>query len=199
MKADDAANKLVGQLVRLTKDRDGANAQKQSEARAAFAQLRRAAGKPLGQVVEAMPYVVPYLPDKGAEADEADWAQQCQTLHLVATLFAEHPWDGALGAPRNLGATMRRLRDNPSAEKRFTALLNAPQERLGDYLLTAVRLAKAGAKPGGPVPINWFQLAHDLLAWADADRRVQIDWARAFWTAPKPEGGAPADESTEQE
>jgi len=198
LNADAAANKLVGQLVRLTKDRDGANAQKQSEARAAFAQLRRATGKPLGQVVEAMPYVVPYLPDEGPDGgDEAARDRQWQILHLVATLFAEHPWDGAAGAPRNLGATMRRLHDNPSAEKRFTALLNAPQERLSDYLLTAVRLAKAGARPGGPVPINWFQLAHDLLAWDHADRPVQIEWARALWTAPK--AGSPADETAAEE
>ena len=62
------------------------------------------------------------------------------------------------------------------AEKRFVALLNCHQEDLPDHLRHAVSLLRSKE-----IPIDWARLLRDLRWWHREDKRVQRDWARAFW------------------
>jgi CRISPR system Cascade subunit CasB len=143
--------------------------------RAALAALRRGLGKPAGAAAEMYPYVVPYLPATLSPRQE-------EAYFLIASLFALHPtqWHGDLPPwQTNLGASFHWLhnkRQNPSTEKRFAALLDAPGETLAYHLRQAVSLLKAEE-----IPVNYVSLLHDILFWDQESRGVQRQWARAFW------------------
>jgi CRISPR system Cascade subunit CasB len=163
----------------------------QKEKRGALAALRRGLGQPPGTVAAMYPYVVPWLP-----ADAPPWRQAA--YYLIAALFALHPQPGGSG---NLGASYRRAEGEQAAardegvsanERRFTALLAAHPDDLPDRLRQAV-----GYLASKEVPIDWNQLFDDLTRWGSPQRRVQQEWARAYW------GRAaqviePADESEEE-
>ena len=153
------------------------------DARAALAAIRRGLGKEPGEAAEAARYVFPWLRDEDSPRRVAAYFQ-------VAALFAtpQLSWSrGEQDRGLNLGASFRRLahRDNqaedPGAERRFVALLNAHPDELDRHLRHAVSLLKAH-----DVPIDWAQLLRDLQEWTYEGRPVQLDWARAFW------GGGPA-------
>jgi len=156
---------FVAYLQRLNKE----------EQRGALAALRRGLGQPPGTVPAMYPYVVPWLP-----ADAHPWQEA--PYYLVAALFALHPAPGGTG---NLGDSYRRAEGDQAAageervsanERRFTALLAAHPDDLPDYLRQAV-----GYLASRDVPVNWDQLFRDLGRWGDPSRRVQQEWARAYW------------------
>ena len=142
--------------------------------RAALAGLRRSLGKAPSAAGEAHPHVLRFNPP---ERDEIAY-------YLVAGLFAlhyEHQWKkGASGVRKtNFGASFALLLSKlkrESIEKRFVALLNSHVEELPDHLRHAVGLFKAN-----DIPVDWQQLLFDLCRWQREDRKVQRDWARAFW------------------
>lgn len=145
---------------------------------AALAALRRGLGKRPGEAPEMFPYVVPYI---------ASWLprQRQDDCFLVASLFAFHPhlWahpdNPRAHAPTNLGASLRLLSSytqGSSIEKRFTAMLNSGREDLPERLRHAVSLLKSH-----DIPVDWLQLLLDLRGWDWESRRIQRDWARAFW------------------
>jgi CRISPR system Cascade subunit CasB len=145
--------------------------------RAALAALRRGLGKRPGEAPEMFPVLIPLLP----QGRLRQWDEHC--AYTVAALFAMHPasWDGAEEARRrrNLGASLRRLReatDSDGPERRMVALLNSNGDDLPEHLRAIVALLR-----GADVPIDWNQLAYDLLAWNFASRDVQRRWASAFW------------------
>jgi CRISPR system Cascade subunit CasB len=81
----------------------------------------------------------------------------------------------------NLGASFRQLqqkRDNPSLEKRFAALLDAPREALEDHLRQAISLLRSEE-----IAVNYLQLLRDIHTWECEGRSVQRAWARAFWNS----------------
>ena len=66
--------------------------------------------------------------------------------------------------------------DNTALERRFTVLLAAHPDDVGDHLRQAISFLKSQ-----DIPINWHQLLRDLVAWGHPDRFVQQQWARGFW------------------
>ena len=148
-----------------------------SGARAALAALRRGLGKEPGEVAEVAQHVMPWIV-------ESDRPETVAAYFQVAALFASHrlAWaDGERSRMTNLGASFRRLvgnDENPGAERRFVALLNAHTDELDRHLRHAVSLLKS---QDSPVPIDWAQLLRDIQEWTYEDRHVQQAWARAFW------------------
>lgn len=147
------------------------------EDRGALAALRRGLGQPPGTVAAMYPYVVPWLPAEARPWQEAAY-------YLVAALFALHPAPGGVG---NLGYSFRLAeRQEPGErgaderasanERRFVALLAAHPDDLPDRLRQAISFLASKE-----VPVNWHQLFRDIARWADASRRVQNEWARAYW------------------
>ena len=171
----DHERRFVAALRRLADNED----------RAALAALRRGLGKPVGEVADLYPYVVPWLPP------EPSWRQE-QAFYLVAALFAWHQrsWSESEGGGwTNLGASFARLADDSgSIEGRFVALLNCHRDELPDHLRSAVGLLKAKE-----IHVDWAQLLRDVQEWEREDRKVQRDWARAFWgSRPGTPGEVPA-------
>jgi CRISPR system Cascade subunit CasB len=183
-------NRFISHLYSLRRALDGASEGNRrvqaAAARAALAQLRRAAGKQPGAAVEALPHVVPYLPEKAT-------AWQRDAFFLVGALFASHPTPHE--SRENLGESLRRIGRHESAEKRFVALLNCPTERLDYQLRQAIRQAQSSE-----VPVNYRWLLFDLLDWDNPERSVQLKWAQAYWRPDDPAadaGGASATEDLE--
>ena len=154
-----------------------------SDARAVLAALRRALGKEPGEAAEAARYIFPWLRDDARPTEIGAFFE-------IAALFATHrlTWRrGESDRGLNMGGSFRRLiadEENPGAERRFVALLNAHSDELNRHLRHAVSLLKSKE-----VSIDWAQLLHDVQQWTYEDvqqwtyedRPVQLDWARAFW------------------
>ncbi len=205
-----AAEKFVAGLIRYVPDEEGTGRRGN---RAALAALRRALGKPIGETLDAFPYVIPLLP-QGLHP----WDEQCH--YLVASLFALYPdpepWTSARRP--SLGLTMRlmaRKRSDerssnteapdepkssggaldPAVERRFVALLNASGDGFATHLRYAVTLLKSHDQR-----IDWAQLLCDARGWQYPDRGVQRAWARDFWASgahdAKPAGDRDGDDAT---
>ncbi|KAF0249553.1 MAG: CRISPR-associated protein [bacterium] len=152
-----------------------------TENRAALAALRRGLGKPPGEAGETHRYIAYYI------ADLPD--TKADNYYLVGSLFALHQisWnkeENLTLQKTNLGASFAKLKeksDSESIEKRFVALLNSHQEDLPSHLRHAVSLLKSNE-----IAIDWLRLLKDLQQWANDDRQVQRNWARAFWGAKTP-------------
>jgi CRISPR system Cascade subunit CasB len=148
------------------------------EDRASLAALRRGLGKAPGEAAEAYRYVVPWL-----RRDSPPWEDD--VYFLVASLFALHQknWKAVASNRRttNLGASFARMAnevEGGSVERRFVALLNCDRDDLPEHLRHAISLLKSKE-----VPVDWTQLLQQIQDWARYDRRVQREWARAFWGA----------------
>ncbi|MGO9061680.1 MAG: type I-E CRISPR-associated protein Cse2/CasB [Candidatus Binataceae bacterium] len=151
------------------------------EDRAELAILRRSLGKPPGASPEVFRIIGRFLPESvRAEED----------CFLVAALFAKHPlsWPPSgeeTRRARNFGASMHKLKlkregRSEGVERRFSALLAASREELGDHLRHAISLLAADE-----VAVDWLQLLDDLGWWHLDERPVQRRWARAFWRSPE--------------
>ena len=138
--------------------------------RGALAALRRGLGQPPGTVADMYRYVVPWLPSDAPRYREAAY-------YLIAALFAYHPAPGSTG---NMGQHFAHAwdaqGDNTALERRFTVLLAAHPDDLGDHLRQAISFLKSQ-----DIPVNWHQLLRDVGAWGHPDRYVQQQWARGFW------------------
>jgi CRISPR system Cascade subunit CasB len=150
--------------------------------RGTLAALRRGLGQPPGTVPGMFPYVLPRLPNK---AYPGSWVEQC--YYLIASLYALHPESGY---GRNLGShfahTLQHNTEKDKAvERRFTALLSAHPEDLPIYLRQAISFLRSKE-----VPVNWYQLMWDTLAWNNPDKSpyIQKRWAKQFWQLPKQDG-----------
>ena len=190
-------------LDRLNKEQD----------RGALAALRRGLGKPPGQASEMYRYIVRWLSSSEA-TPYITWREE--VYYLVASLFALYPestWPPGQGPgyQRNLGASFAQLEQTSnqgrqgdgkqasSVERRFVALLNSNSEDMHTHLRHAISLLKAK-----DVAIDWAVLLGDLLWWDSYSRRVQRQWARAFWgriptTEASPNGDAELAIETELE
>lgn len=144
---------------------------------AALAALRRGLQRPPGAAPEMHRYVV-----RWSNGESSRWRED--VYYIVAALFAFHPcnWRRAdSDTYTNLGASFAKTAGGDSheaVERRFTALLNVRAEDLHVHLRHAVSLLKSK-----DVSIDWAMLLRDLMSWNHEDRRVQRNWARAFWRA----------------
>jgi CRISPR system Cascade subunit CasB len=147
--------------------------------RAALAALRRGLGRAPGEAGEMHRYVVPRVQGLSERQEDA--------YYTVAALFALYPgrsWrptgDGSK-RETNFGASFgllaRTNQESASVERRFVALLNCRQEELPEHLRNAVSLLRSKE-----IPVNWAQLIVGINRWNYEDRRVQREWARAFWS-----------------
>jgi len=132
--------------------------------RGALAKLRRALYDPL----EAYPVILPYLPENVSEYELNLYA-------LLAALFSINPHTAPDG---NMGAHMRLAAGEQieATERRFVNVLRANAEDLPVLLRQSVSYLRSK-----DVAVNWEQLRRNLLAWNDAERYVQKNWARSFW------------------
>lgn len=143
--------------------------------RAALAALRRGLGKAPGEAMEAYRYVARF-------AARCKYPSQEESLYHVATLFGLYPSDSRSGndsMTTNLGASLRELKgklDSGGVERRFVALLNSHRDELADHLRQIISLLKSK-----DVTINWLRLLVDINRWDNDDRRVQREWAKAYW------------------
>lgn len=157
-----------------------------NEDRAALAKLRRGLGKNPGEAAETHRYVLRFNPEPWEET----------AFYLVAGLFAMHPesWPLKEADKRltNFGASfawMKSKSDSESSiERRFVALLDCHEDDLAEHLRHAVSLLRSKE-----IPVDWLQLLRDLRNWNQENRRVQRNWARAFWN------GSQTDEQADQE
>lgn len=136
--------------------------------RADLARLRRNAGNALEDARDVLDLFYRILPRSVPPCDH-------DRYFLIATLY---PLAGG-GKGRNFGATLRRVRaatDSPSVDRRFTALLDADERQLPFRLRQLVRLAKAH-----DADVDWLQLLRDLRRWSQPGRRVQREWAMAYF------------------
>lgn len=146
------------------------------EDRAALAALRRGLGQDPGTVPAMYPYVVAWLPTSASRTTETAY-------YLIAAFFAYHPQENGVG---NLGKAFlqvkeKKLKQNPNSdfkalERRFTTLLAAHPDDLPFYLRQAISYLKSEE-----IAIHWNTLFLDLQRWHYQDRRVQKQWATAFW------------------
>jgi CRISPR system Cascade subunit CasB len=162
-----------------------------SSARAALAELRRAATEDPRYDHRALAFVGRFVPPDGS-----DWHVDAHLL--TATLFAQYaqgqlpPLPDATRLPRlgrrtpTLGMSARLLREtlereNKGAEslnRRFTALLDAPAEDLSVRLRRLVALLRSYS-----APIRFDQLLEDLCNWKRHQRHVARAWAEDYWRA----------------
>ncbi len=188
MTAEDKPHPLINRLEGLAGKQPDGSYKPEGRDRAALAHLRRGLGRTLGESGEMMPYVVPFLPEKGRH----------DPYFLVAALFASHPpEDNRKGI--SIGKAMCAVwvaRDKTdSIEKRFVALLNANANDLPHHLRTAIGLIKAESSLA---PLDYQRLLKDLRHWNHANRDVQRRWAQDFWLKEKEknEGSNQSPEST---
>ncbi len=154
--------------------RQANQADKDSRARTALAELRRGLRDDPRDRLIVGKYIVPFL---GAEphADWQRWQEEC--CYLVASLFASHP---AHAAGISLGAALEKINgESGSIEGRFQLLLAARPEGLRGPLRQVVSLlaARGGA-------LDWRLLLADLCRWNHPEKLVQQRWARHFYKAP---------------
>lgn len=143
------------------------------------ARLRRAGGRPLGEVSDALPVFYRVLPPMVSELQE-------ETYFLLATLYPR----GSSGGSGDLGLALRRAAiqarqdgQDKGIDSRMRYLLDADETQLGFRLRQAVHLITSRG-----VSIDWPQLLRDLLYWDHPDRFVQKRWARSYYGESRPEG-----------
>ena len=165
MTQQSKGERFVEHLMKLEERKD----------RGALAALRRGLGRPPGSAPEMHRYVASW-----ADGESSRWRED--VYYIVAALFAFHPCNWRRAASdryTNLGASFAKTAGGDSheaVERRFTALLNVRAEDLHVHLRHAVSLLKSK-----DAPIDWARLLRDLMSWNHEDRRIQRDWARAFW------------------
>ncbi len=140
--------------------------------RAAMATLRRGVAVWPAYSFEMLRYLGPFLSTTRSESEE-------QNLLLIASLFALHPVDGAVG---NLGDSFRIAAGNEqkkvATERRFAILLAADAEDLGQHLIRAITFLRSC-----DTPVQWARLSSDVRMWDHPNGYIQRNWARSFWRA----------------
>lgn len=141
--------------------------------RTVLAHLRRGLGKEPGTALEMFPYVARFA-QNSYRGDE-------NAVFIIASLFGLYPtysWKPTEQIKyNNLGKSMSFLKDESgSIERRFVALLNAELEDLPNHLRQIISLLKSK-----DTPVNWHELLLGVKQWNRSDRKIQREWAKAFW------------------
>ncbi len=156
MSLDEMQKKFVDYLLLLAKRED----------RGALADLRSGLGMEPASMYRVHRHVVPYRYRKTCDD---------RWYYLVATLFGLFP-EHRKGY--SFGSAFQLLKaKSDSMEARFVALLNAHPDDLDGHLRHAVSLLKSYDQP-----LDWYRLFSDLLQWESLDGKVQLGWARDFYS-----------------
>jgi CRISPR system Cascade subunit CasB len=75
-------------------------------------------------------------------------------------------------------ARLASVTDSGRVERRMSGLLACSFDDLPEHLRHGASLLKAKQ-----IGIDWARLIADLRWWNTEDRRVQREWARAFWAS----------------
>jgi len=151
---------------------------------AVVASLRRSAAYAPGLYPPVFRYVEPYIHNL------SEWRRTA--TYLAAAYWAlairmgrdgdkDNTMVEAHSLPKALRVLHARSADtSKTIESRFQALLDADTDELQWRLrhLTS-QLSAAG------IAIDWPSLLKDLRDWSNPQRRVQVHWARQFWSAPE--------------
>lgn len=180
------ADDLVSNLEALGSGGSGAMP-KRGENRAVLAQLRRYAGRRLGDSPAVYRLFYQLLPQ---HAIGKPWLEEA--CFLVATLYPLARGGGAsiAGALRQYVAQDEQRTD--AANRRLEALLDASADELAFRLRQVVRLLD-----GQGIGIDWRQTLVDVLRWDWAGHPVQKQWARDYFGT-LPASPAAADDVTEE-
>ncbi len=121
--------------------------------------------------------------------EENQRGRDAEIHFLIATLMPHnrHPARG-----KNLGHTLAilsSLANREGVERRFNVLLDAQFDLVegrkpggGELAFRLRQLVRLAASK--EVGIAWPQLLHDLKRWGDPEKRVQKQWAAAFYAPP---------------
>jgi CRISPR system Cascade subunit CasB len=140
---------------------------------AVIATLRRSAAYEPGQFPAVFPYVEPFTNHHN------EWRR-------TATYLSAACWAQAArrekGEPQGLPFALKQLQSRSSnssknIEARFLALLDADTDELQWRLRHLTNQISAAG-----IAIEWPSLLKDLCRWPDPQRRVQVRWARQFWS-----------------
>jgi CRISPR system Cascade subunit CasB len=138
--------------------------------RGALAVMRRGALNQHGRLAMAR-YVVPHV---------QQWERSDDYYYTIASLFAMHPVPGGQGNIGNhLADLVAQDEDRAEAiEKRFSAMLTAHPDDLGNHLRRVVSLLKSAE-----IPVNWHRLFGDMrfLQNPNGADEVRRQWSYAFW------------------
>jgi CRISPR system Cascade subunit CasB len=148
--------------------------------RAALAQLKRAAGRPLADCPGLFPLFYRLLPPQAQDRKNVE-----EVCFLVATLFPLSPSASHMPAG-DLGKSLRGLADE--RRKAHPSLDDTPVDRRMEVLLDSSRDALPfrlrqliGLLAAHEVPVDWRSLLSDILAWDHPQRLVQKHWARSYF------------------
>lgn len=153
---------------------------------AALARLRRAAGKPPGEITDVLQYT--YSPELARGAGDEDPATPAErAAHVAITLYALHQQSRGENMHirrRGLGTALRSL--SPGAEKdllepvarRFRVIGTADSfDELTHHLRGVVQLLRTQS-----TPLDYGWLADQLHQWQTGRRdQVRMTWGRQFY------------------
>lgn len=143
-----------------------------------IANLRRSLSVDPGTDTRVFSLVEPWLGDASA--------RRRTMIYLAAGLWGlSQRRTAGRGVP--LAQALRAISSNPSAEQRFTRLLDADLDELPWRLRQAITLLNAAG-----MAISWPELLDDLQRWDAPTRSVQARWARQYWRQPAEESDAAA-------
>ena len=162
----------------------------QSAAVAALARLRRGLGKPAGSVLDILEFT--HADELAGTTDEPTFGETA--AHLCLTLYALHQQSQSQPMHQSghpLGRSIRALIPTSLGEnytghsvaKRFAMLGTADSaEELVHHLRGMVQLLRTNG-----VPLDYGQLAVDLVGWQAPGRRAQVRlrWGRDFHHTPQ--------------
>lgn len=144
---------------------------------AAYAQLKRNAGKTVSEARTIPPLFWQSLPYNL-------YPDQEERYFLVATLF---PFvKDTNDSDRNFGSVLKRIRNEQNEKglnRRFTALLDADEQQLPFRLRQLIMRLKGQEN----IHLNWALLLYHLTHWEHDGRWVQLNWARAYFGSEKSE------------
>ena len=137
------------------------------------AELKRSIAFVPGTYPRAFPYIEPWTSSRKLGEN------QRSTYYLIAGLWAIHWREGFHSPGVSLGKACLAYKSEKSASSmdiRFTNLLEADEKQLPNRLRQMIGLLK-------DINVDFELLLSDVLSWTTDDKRVQIRWAREYFSA----------------
>lgn len=141
-------------------------------------------------------------PEAALDAEEAQPGDGGEAISAEPIGESKAPVASDAARRGNFGATLGALVEAPRPEedamaRRLAILLDSSLDEAGNGTLPwrLRRVAKLALSKQKRLDIDWPRLLHDLLDWNMPARRVQREWAQAFYRTVTAPAEAPTDES----